>query len=77
MATIYKRINKDGSVSYRMMIRRKECPLFTLTFSTLKEAEEWVALNEAPYIRNPDLYLKWAADNRLNLNREREFKRKA
>jgi hypothetical protein len=77
MATISKKINKDGSEVYRMIVRRKGLPLFTMTFSTRKEAVDWVDMNEELYIKNPEPFNIWLRKNRLRLEREREFKRKS
>lgn len=75
MATIYKRLNKDGSSTVRVQIRRKDLPIFNISFSCIKEAEKWVELNEYEYIKNPDTYLKWMEKERINLRRKREFER--
>jgi hypothetical protein len=75
LATIFNRINKDGSVSYRVMIRRKGLPLLTLSFFSYAEAVNWVIENEEKYIDNPNRYQKWIKKERLNLERDREFKR--
>ena len=74
MASIYKRRLKDGSGHYRMVIRRKELPLFSLTFTTREEAKAWVKENEANYIEMPMAYHKWARENRLSMKRAREFR---
>ena len=74
MASISKRVNKDGSVVFRMIIRRKGCPSFCLTFSHQKEAEEWAKRNEPYYIKEPDSYKTWIEKNRLFFKRKREFK---
>ena len=41
MATIVRRIGKDGQRSYRAHIRRKGAPLLSATFSKLSEARKW------------------------------------
>lgn len=58
MASIYPRKNKDGSVRYRMVIRKKGVPTLCLTFPTLEEANEWVKFHEHVYIRNPNEYIR-------------------
>lgn len=73
MATIYGRPNKNGSITYRIQIRRKYIPCFNLSFSSLEEAEKWVNLNEKKYIENYDEYIKWIERERLNLSRDREL----
>lgn len=46
MATIQKRIKKDGSISYKVVIRVKGCPTITKTFTKKSVAEKWIAQNE-------------------------------
>lgn len=75
MATIYERFNKNGLSSARVLIRRKGLPVLSVTFSTMEEATKWVKLNEYKYINDPDLYLKWIKEERLNLKRQREFEK--
>jgi hypothetical protein len=75
MATIYERFNKDGSSTARVQIRRKGLPVFSITFSKMEEATKWVKLNEYKYINDPDLYLTWIKEERINLRRKREFER--
>lgn len=70
MAAIYKRKNKN-SIVYRVQLRYKGLPYFNYTFSTSKEAWEWVRKNEREYLKNPDKYHKWAKENRLNDQRNR------
>ena len=74
MATIFPRIKKDGSKTYRLWIRRKGIPLLCLAFSTYEEAEDWAETHEFKYIQDPNSYQKWIKKERLNLQRSREFK---
>lgn len=76
MATIYQRINRDGSSTIRLLIRRKGIPLLCLSFSSYEEAEIWAKTHELEYIKNPKAYQSWIQKERLNLKRNREFKRK-
>lgn len=76
MATIFSRLNKDGSSTYRVMIRRKGVPILCLSFLSLKEAKEWVNLNEKSYIKYPKELKDHLEKERLFARREREFKRK-
>lgn len=46
MATIVRRIGKDGQRSYRAHIRRKGAPLLSATFSKLSEARKWAQMME-------------------------------
>lgn len=41
MATIEKRVAKDGKVSFRVKVRIKGCPELSETFSTRTAAKEW------------------------------------
>ena len=46
MATIQKRTNADGTVSYRAMVRKRGFPHVTQTFSTKTRAEDWAKRTE-------------------------------
>ena len=46
MATIVRRIGKDGQLSCRAQIRRKGAPLLSATFSKLSEARTWAQMTE-------------------------------
>ena len=50
MASIYKRINTDGTFSYRIQIRRKGFKKFSSTFSSQIEAEMFAKEYEEKYI---------------------------
>jgi len=69
MATIYQRENKDGSISWRIQIRRKGLKRFSATFSTYDQAEKFVKDNEEIYCLNPDEF----DYDRLQCRRIREF----
>lgn len=77
MASIFSRVNKNGSTSYRVLIRRKNVPLLCLTFSSEKEAVQWAKENELNYIQNPLKYIKLIGERRLEDKRLREFGQKA
>lgn len=47
MASIRKRINKDGSASYRVDVRLKGFPAQRATFSRLTDAKKWAKHTEA------------------------------
>jgi len=48
MATIQKRKNKNGSTSYRVMIRPQDgLPATYKTFPTFQEAKDWSIQEEA------------------------------
>ena len=73
MATLFKRQNKNGTITYRVQIRRKGIPYLNLSFSHKDEANSWIEENEYQYMQNPSRYLKWIEAQRLNLKRKREF----
>lgn len=75
MASISVRINKEGSITYRVQIRRKGLPKLSLTFSSYQNAKSWVIKHEQKYIKNPDHYQAWIEKERLNMQRDREFNR--
>ena len=76
MATIFPRENKDGSIVYRVIIRRKNVPTLCMSFGTEKEAHNWVSVNEEFYVENPHKYLASAKSARLYERRKREFLKK-
>jgi hypothetical protein len=73
MGTLIVRHNKNGSIAYRVMIRRKDIPNLFLTFDSWEEATNWINENEYKYITDPDIYQKWIKRERLRLKRKREF----
>lgn len=76
MATIYERKNKDGSISYRVQIRRKDIPFFSITFTTLKEAKNWIKTCEHLYIENHKYFIATKEKYKLIEKREKEFSKK-
>ncbi len=75
MASIFERLNKNGTTTTRVQIRRKGLPKLILSFSSYDEAKKWVKEHERQYIKNPDHYQSWIEKERLNMQREREFNR--
>ncbi len=59
MASIDKRILKDGTPYYRINIRVKGCPSFSLTFQEREAACDWIETHEYEFIKNPKKYLDW------------------
>ncbi|MCH7485830.1 MAG: tyrosine-type recombinase/integrase [Proteobacteria bacterium] len=47
MASIQKRVSKQGNVSYRAQVRRKGHPPLTVTFDRKTDAQKWAADREA------------------------------
>ena len=54
MATISARHNKDGTISYRVMIRRKGIKPFITSFSSQEEAESFIEKYEKLYVLDPE-----------------------
>ena len=46
MATIQKRMAKDGTFSYRVAVRLKDYPYQTATFRRLLDAKKWALVTE-------------------------------
>jgi len=46
MATLDRRLDKDGKYVYRVRVRLKGYPTQTATFLTLKEARQWAQVTE-------------------------------
>jgi hypothetical protein len=70
MATIYSRLNKDGTLRWRVQIRRKGMKSFSCHFFCENEARKFVKENEKKYIFGNLNFEK------LIHIREQEFKRK-
>jgi hypothetical protein len=75
MASITERIYKNGVKVYRVVIRRKDVPLLCLTFSSRKDAERWVDINEYNYIQSPEIFSDKLKELQLELKRSNEFSR--
>lgn len=71
MATIYKRKNKDGSLSWRIQIRRKGLKIFSTTFPTEFLARKFVSDNEEKYCLDAENF----NFDKLQRIRENEFYR--
>jgi hypothetical protein len=74
MASIFSRKLRDGSLTWRMQIRRVGVPYYTQTFYSFREAKRWVKEHEKRYINDPDKYLSNVHEFRLSLRRQREFR---
>lgn len=72
MASIFPRKNKDGSITWRFMIRRKGLKNFITCFSTYNEAKEFEKTYEKKYCLDPDSF----SFDHLNRKRLNEFSRK-
>ena len=46
MATIERRVAKDGTLSFRVKIRRQGHPVLTATFARLTDARAWARQEE-------------------------------
>lgn len=73
MASIFARQNMNGTVTYRLQIRRKRVPKLNLTFTSREDAEEWQLLHEYAYIQDPYPYLSDLEKQRLRFKRQRKF----
>ena len=71
MASIFKRKNKDGSITWRIMIRRKGLKSFITGFSTKSDALKFCKENEEKYCLDPENFTY----GRLRSIRQREFYR--
>ena len=52
MASIQKRITKDGRVSYRALVRVRGCPVKSATFNKRSDAVKWGQEREAEFNLN-------------------------
>jgi len=71
MATIFPRKNKDNSITYRLMIRRKGLKPFITGFSSKKEALDFAKKYEEKYCLDSENFTY----DHLRSKREREFRR--
>jgi integrase len=67
MATIVERIQKDGSLSYKVVVRVRGYPTATASFDKKSSAKIWaqqteVAMREGRYIKTPEARRKTLAD---------------
>ena len=69
MASITPRKNKNGSVSWRLMIRRKGIKPYITSFTSREEAVKFAKETEADYCLNPDDF----TIDHLRRKRENEF----
>jgi hypothetical protein len=72
MASIFKRKNKDGSITWRLMIRRKGIKPFITGFSTERDARLFAYRFEKEYCLNNENFTY----DHLRSRREREFRKK-
>lgn len=70
MATIFPRKNKNGTVTWRVMFRRKGIKPFITSFSSKKKAQDFVKNYEKDYCLNPENF----TIDHLKQARLREFK---
>ncbi len=50
MASITERIRANGKKSFRVLLRRKNLPVFCITFYQKKDALRWMEVNEEKYV---------------------------
>lgn len=72
MACIFKRQNKDGSISWRVQIRRTGLKYFSTTFPCEEEAKQFIKECEELYCLNPEEF----TFDHLERHRRNEFYRK-
>lgn len=72
MASIFARKNKDGSITWRVMIRRKGLKHFITSFPTEDQAKDFIKKSEEKYCLNPEEF----TFDKLKKIRENEFFRK-
>lgn len=71
MATIFPRKNADGSITWRLQIRRVGIKPFHAAFLSREDAKEFARLYEQKYVLDPENFPYDA----LLAKREREFAR--
>lgn len=73
MATIYKRVNKDGTIAYRVTFRKTGLKSWSTTFVTRKEAEKFAEDYEPYYVFNHDEFMLDMSHTRCKKNWKRKF----
>ena len=76
MATLITVPKKKGTISIKVMFRRKGRPTFCTCFNTKTEAEKFVKRYEKEYCLDPERFVESMKKNKLERAWMREFKRK-
>ncbi len=66
MAHIQSRIHKGKKCyrnTFRVIVRPKGCKAFTITFSSIKKAKDWLEEHEDSYRMNSESYKAWHKAN--------------
>jgi hypothetical protein len=69
MAGISEIILKSGECRYRVRIRVKGFPRFSVSFYEREDAYKWIKENEENFIKNPDKYFKWKRECYLSIKK--------
>lgn len=69
MGSIEERKHPSGRITYKVYLRKRGIPSFTLTFDDIDVACDWMEENEAKYYKDPDKYIKWREDLYYQMNR--------
>lgn len=72
MATIFPRMKKDGTLTYRVLLRRRGLKTFCTSFDVLQEAQEFVDKYEGVFCLDPQNFQY----EELKRYRKDEFRRK-
>jgi len=72
MASIFPRLNKGGTTTWRVMIRRKGIKQFISSFASYDDAVKFCEENEEKYVFSPETFSFDALKNK----RELEFFRR-
>jgi len=67
MASIFPRVNKDGSTTWRVMIRRKRIKQFISSFASYDDAVKFCEENERKYVLSPETFSFDALKNKREL----------
>jgi hypothetical protein len=59
MATPFKRLRKNGEVTWRVILRASGWPCFCLTFEDYASAVDWLEEHEVYYFSCPENYFLW------------------
>lgn len=72
MASIQERKFPSGNVTYRVRLRKRGFPEFSLTFDSLLEASDWVQYNEKLFYEDPEKYFQWRAQLYFDMQAEQQ-----
>lgn len=69
MATITQ-VKYKNKVVYKVRLKKKGIPTFTLTFEDLESAANWLDANEEAYFADPEKYIRQRVADFIEMRKE-------